>query len=102
MIKLHKETHIVPPTSVGNPRSISKPTPYSPAELFDRITSTCNLFFIQYIPEDSIRPRWFLVRIELELSYSLDLQSESTDNNLVVFLTRHPEDTHKTDHQVRW
>ena len=102
IIELHRETHTVPPTPVGNPNSISKPTPHSPAELFDRITPTCNLFFTYYISEDSIRPRWFLVRIELELSYSLDLQPESTSNYLVAFLARHPADTQKTDDQARW
>ena len=101
MIELHRETHTVPPTPVGNPRSLSKPTPYSPAELFNRITSTCILFFIQYILEDSIRPRWFLVRIELELSYSLDLQPESIGNYLVVFLARHYSVTQKTNDQAR-
>ena len=65
-------------------------------------TPSSSLFFIQYIPEGSIRPRWFLVKIELDLTYSLDLQPETTGHYLVAFLARHPRDKQLTDDFARW
>ena len=102
MVELHRETHTVPSTPVVTSNSLSKPVPYSPNELFKRITPSSSLFFIQYIPEGSIRPRWFLVKIELDLTYSLDLQPETTGHYLVAFLARHPRDKQRTDDFARW
>ena len=66
MIELHRETHTIPPPPVLTSNSLVKPVHYSLKEPFKRITPSSKLFFIQYIPEGSIRPRWLLVRIELE------------------------------------
>ena len=102
IIELHRETHTVPPPPVSICNSVSKPLPYTPRELSNLINPTSNLFFIQYIPEGSIRPRWFLVRIELELTHSLKLNPNTTGNYLVAFLARHPSDNKKTDDDARW
>ena len=74
IIELHRETHTVPPSPVSTCNSVYKPLPYTPRELSNLINPTCNIFFFHYIPEDSIRLRWFLVRIELELTHSLNLK----------------------------
>ena len=101
MVELHRETRTIPSSPVVTSNSLSKPVPYSPNELFKRVTLSSSLFFIQYIPEGSIRPRWFLVQIELYLTYSLDLQPETTGHYLVVFLARHPRDKQLTDDFAR-
>ena len=38
----------------------------------------------------------------MELSYSLDLQPETSGHHLVALLTRHPSDKQQTDDLVRW
>ena len=57
IIDLHRGTHTVPPSLVSICNSISKPLPYTPRELSNLINPTCNIFFVQYILEGSIRPR---------------------------------------------
>ena len=56
------------------------------------------LFFVQYVPSGTIRPRWFLVQTNVD-------KSEDTANDgtyFCEFLQRHPSDDHKTDSRSRW
>ena len=102
IVELHRETHTVLPPPVSTCYSVSKFIPYTPRELSNLINPTCNRFFVQYIPEGSIQPRWFLVHIELELTQSLKLNPNITCNYLVALLARHPCDNKKIDDDARW
>ena len=101
IIEWHRESHTVPPSPVPTCNSVSKALSYTLRELSNYINPICNLFFVQYIPEGSIRPRWFLVRIELELTHFLNIKPNTTGNYLVAFLDRHPGDNKKTDDDAR-
>ena len=56
------------------------------------------LLFIQYTPVGTMRPRWFLVQIEVE-----DYTTVHVDNlYYCTFLNRHPSDAGKADNKARW
>ena len=95
VIDMHRETHTVRPSTVQTSAFAAYPRHNPPHDLRKIINPERTLFFIQYISEGSIRPRWFLVRIELELVHSLDLQPNTTCNYLVAFLARHCPNSHQ-------
>ena len=58
--------------------------------------------FIQYIPEDTIRPRWFLVQVNHHETEVLKLDSLRKGDCHVTFLSRHPADKHLYNGVARW
>jgi len=60
------------------------------------------LFLIQYISEDTIQPRWFLVRVNLHETEILKIDSLRTGDHHVTFLFRHPADKHLCDDVAHW
>ena len=55
------------------------------------------LFFIQYTPSDTMRPRWYLVQVERG-----EFLSAPKDNLFhYTFLNRHPSDAVKSDNKAR-
>jgi hypothetical protein len=77
----------------------------SPSQLYDAIVaSTDRMFFIQYLPEGILRPRWYLVAVNLDSSL-LDPASATchTSGTYVVdFFCRHPADRSSSDASARW
>lgn len=60
------------------------------------------LFFVQYTPEGTLRPRWYLVQVDMEST--LEVNPGYATNNVCwcVFLARHPDDHKKSDELCRW
>ena len=57
---------------------------------------------MQYIPEDIIKPRWFLVQVNHHETEILKLYSLRTRNYHITFLSRHPTDKNFCDYAVHW
>jgi len=72
-------------------------------ELQDAIeTSKDKLFFVKYIPAGTIRPRWYLVQIDMTATKELNPQWHCNSPYFCVFLARHPSDKSKSDEFARW
>ena len=62
------------------------------------VQSTDKLFFIQYVPAGTLRPRWYVVQVN-------DEESRDTAERgifLCEFLQRHTSDKEKSDSRSRW
>jgi hypothetical protein len=77
----------------------------SAGELYDRIVSSADrMFFIRYLPEGTLRPRWYLVAVNLESSLLEPASSacRSSGTYCVDFYCRHPDDRALSDACARW
>ena len=54
-------------------------------------------FFIQYNPEDTLKPCWFLVKITINEYCKLDMEPPTTGDYHVTFLSRHLSNNHLCD-----
>ena len=102
IVELHDESNTVPPSPIVDPQSDICITPHTPHALSLLLPASDRLFFIQYVPIGSIRPRWFLVQILLDLTLELNLDPVNTGHYLCSFLARHPSDNKKKDNVARW
>jgi hypothetical protein len=109
---------IPPPASVpsislapdtDNPDPFASPpisvVPPSAAQLYDRIVaSTDRMFFIQYLPEGTLRPRWYLVAVNLDCSQHQPASATCRHSGIyaVDFYCRHPDDRTSSDACARW
>ena len=77
--------------------------PKSATELATQIDiSVDRLFFIQFTPENTLRPKWFLVQIDLDLTLTNDTSFVTSGIYVCSFLARHPNDLTKNDERSRW
>ena len=60
------------------------------------------LFFIQYIPEDTTKPRWFPVQVNHYETKILKMDSLRTGDYHVTFLSRHSADNQLFDDVSHW
>jgi hypothetical protein len=62
------------------------------------------MFFISYLPEGTLWPRWYLVAVNLESSLADPASADCrTSRNLCVdFYCRHPDDRSSSDACARW
>lgn len=60
------------------------------------------LFFVKYIPAGTMRPRWYLVQIDIIATKELNPQWQCNRRYFCVFLARHPADKSKSDEFARW
>ena len=91
-----------------------KTNSYSPQHLIDRVNDNISellyscalyksfamtdcLFFIQYIPEDTIKLRCFLVQLKY-----IDKEILNIGDYHITSLSRHPADKHIYDVTTRW
>lgn len=65
-------------------------------------TPTDKLFFVQYTPAGTMRPRWYLIQIDMISTAELNPQWAKTGRYFCVFLARHPTDKDKSDEFARW
>ena len=110
-LKLPNET-IPPFPSVAELHD--KTNTYSPQHLIDRVNDNISellyscalyksfamtdcLFFIQYIPEDTIKLRCFLVQLKY-----IDKEILNIGDYHITSLSRHPVDKHIYDITARW
>jgi hypothetical protein len=62
------------------------------------------MFFIQYLPEGTLRPRWYLVSVNLKCSLDTSVSADccNSGNYAVDFYCRHPDDQSYSDACARW
>ena len=60
------------------------------------------LFFIRFIPAETIRPKWYLVQIDLELTAKDPTCNPDEGIFNCAFLAKHPNDLKKSDERARW
>ena len=103
VIELYEETNTYSPSKPLFEKvddSISNPLfPLALHKLLDAI-DCC--FFIQYTPDDTIKPRSFLVKVNHIETEILKMDSSYTENYHVTFLSRRPVDKHLYDDVFRW
>ena len=63
---------------------------------------TQKLFFVQFVPADTIRPKWFLIQIDMDLTEQDQTCNPSSGIFQCSFLAKHPKDTKKSDDRARW
>lgn len=66
------------------------------------LDNTDCLFFIHYLPADTVKPRWFLVQVHHIETVLLKLDPSTKGDYHVTFLSRHPDDNHFCDDVIRW
>ena len=100
--KLHNETHTCPPQPLFKKVDNTFSNPLSSLVLHNSLAKTDYLFFIQYIPEDTIMPRWFLVQVKHDETEIFKMDSLRTEKYHVTFLFLHLSDKHLCDDSPRW
>jgi hypothetical protein len=75
----------------------------SGASLHDVIAlSSDRLFFVSYRPAGTLRPRWYLVQVDLPQSLDASANFASDGRYCCHFLGRHPDDTSLPDPSSCW
>jgi len=64
--------------------------------------SNDKLFFVKYIPADTMRQRWYLVQIDMIATEELNPQWQHNGRYFCVFLACHPSNKSKSDEFARW
>ena len=99
-LRENSKTRCVPPLIEQFPTGIL--SPLSPLDLFNSWSNSNGLFFIRYTSEDTFKQRWFLVQINYDKTALLKINPETTSDYHLIFLARHPDDTHLCDDKARW
>ena len=102
IIELHNDTNTHPPLSFSEAVDDTLSSPPSPLALHASLKNTDCLFFIHYLPEDTIRSRWFLVQVNHIETSILKMNPSTTGDYHVTFLSRHPNDKHLCDDVDYW
>ena len=102
MLELHDETNTCSPNLLLATDDYSLPSPPSPLTLHNFLTDSDCLFFIQYLPENAVKSCWFLIQINHIETELLNMDSKSTGDYHVTFISRHPNDNDLCDETVRW
>lgn len=69
-----------------------------PKELWDAVQcSEDKPFFIKYTPENTIRPKWFLVKADMDSTAAEKCHPQVTGNYYCVFYCRHPRNSALSD-----
>ena len=89
-----------PPKPSSPPSPISSPSPPTFHESI--IASHDKLFFIKYTPERTLRPRWYLVAVDLESTLRACPSFADDFTYWCVFQARHPNDSNLSDEFARW
>ena len=66
------------------------------------VKSADKLFFVQYTPERTLRPRWYLVSVDIESTLEVCSSFASDSTYWCVFQARHPNDSQCSDEYARW
>ena len=102
MLELHDETNTCSPNLLLATDDYSLPSPPSPLTLHNFLTDSDCLFFIQYLPENAVKSCWFLIQINHIETELLNMDSKSTGNYHVTFISRHPKNNDLCDDEARW
>ena len=99
---LHHETNTSPPLPLLENVDDDDRSPPIPAALHQSLPLSDGSFFVQYTPEDTLKPRWFLVQINMDETCKLNMESPTTGDCHVTFLSRHSSDNNLCDDTSRW
>ena len=100
---LHKETRTCPPTHILEKDDDFLSSPSSPLALHNSLTHSNCLFFIRYIPENTLNANWFLIQINHAETTTLNMNSKATGSDYhVTFMSRHSDDVKPCDDKARW
>ena len=77
------------------------PSP-SPLTLHNSLPNSDCLFLIRYIPENTLKKNWFLVQINHAETITLKMNSKTTYDYHVTFMSRHPDDVKLFDDKACW
>ena len=102
VVELHDKTSTLTPQSLCGKLDYNTSQPPSPLTLHTSLANKYSLFFIQYIPEGTIKPRWFLIQVNHIETNILKMGSLRTGDYHVIFLSKHPADKHLCDDKARW
>ena len=61
-----------------------------------------SLFFIQYVPEGTMRRRWYLIQVDMISTKEINPEYASNGEYWCVFLAPHHEDNKKSHELSRW
>ncbi len=96
--KLHKETDTSPRVNLENQATITHNDSLSTS----LSQSKDKVFFIKYLPEGMMRPKWYLIQVDLESTKELNPEYESNNKLWCIFCAKHPDDKYKSDEYARW
>ena len=97
VLNLHNETQTCSPKLLLATEDYSLPPPSSPIKLHNSLADSDGLFFIQYIPENTVKSCSFLVQVSHIETEILNMDSKQTGDYHVTFISRHPNDTNLCD-----
>ena len=100
MSELNKETNICSPKSLHVTEGYSLPP--TPLTLHDSLTDFDCLFFIWYLPENTLKECCFLVQINHIDTALLDMNSKRTGYYHATFISRHTKDSCLCDDTDSW
>ena len=100
--QLHEETATTLPSIEEIP--ISDPVVSTTARnLYELLTqSNQTLLFIQYTPNETLRPRWYLVNVDIVATTESNPNFRTNHKYFCSFLAKHHADHNKSDECSRW
>ena len=75
-------------------------TPCYNTEDFNNLANA--LFFIQYVPEGTMRRRWYLIQVDMISTKEINPDFASNGEYWCVFLATHMDDNRKSHELSRW
>jgi hypothetical protein len=100
--ELHEETNTALPTIEDTPSSV--PAVSTTARNLHELLTQSNqtLLFIQYTPNETLRPRWYLVNVDIAATTELNPNFSTNHRYFCSFLAKHNADRNKSDECSRW
>ena len=98
---LHQETQTQPPTPEPDDDD-DRSTTDSNSIHHKITTSQDKLFFVKYCHNGTLRPRWYLIQVDLVATEEVVPDHQSSGVYYCGFLARHPNDKGKSDEFSRW
>ena len=68
----------------------------------DIMASKDKLFFIKFTPDRTMRPRWYLIQVDIQSTEEVNPMMQTNGKYWCMFLAKHPEDRKKSDEFSRW
>ena len=65
-------------------------------------SSKDKLFFIKFTPERTMRPRWYLIQVDMQSTEEINPLAQTNGKYWCMFLAKHPEDNKTSDEYSRW